>query len=204
MKPPTHEKPATLREIAGASSVPAPLAQSVLLIIDAQKIYTEGILPLSGIGPSIDALARFLARARAAGVPVIHVVHRGMPGGKARDPQGRFEEIIDKVKPAENEVVVEKRFPSGFTQTTLGAELERIGRKDLIVAGYMTHMCLNSTTRAATEAGYRCTVVSELTATRDLPDGKGGVVPAATVKLANLASLADRFAIVVETGDDLR
>ena len=67
----------------------------------------------------------------------------------------------------------------------------------------MTHMCLNSTTRAATEAGYRCTVVAELTATRDLPDGKGGVISAATVKAVHLAGLADRFAIIVEKGDDL-
>jgi nicotinamidase-related amidase len=76
-------------------------------------------------------------------------------------------------------------------------------QKEYTEGGYMTHMCLNSTTRAATEAGYRCTVVSELTSTRDLPDGKGGVIPAATIKAVHLAALADRFAIVVERGDDL-
>lgn len=136
-------------------------------------------------------------------MPVIHVKQIGRPGGKICDPQGPFIEIIDKVKPIPGEPIVEKRLPSAFTQTSLDAELARTRHKDLIIVGYMTHMCLNSTTRAATEAGYRCTVVSELTATRDLPDGKGGVIPAATVKAAHLAALADRFAIVVEEGDDL-
>ncbi len=202
-KPLSQDAPRTLRQIAGLPSQPAPLAQSVVIVVDAQKEYTEGLLPLWEIERSIDALARFLTRARAAKTPVIHVVHMGVPGGRICDPQRRFVEIIDQVRPVAGEPVVEKRLPSSFTQTTLGAELTRIGRKDLIVTGYMTHMCLNSTTRDATEAGYRCTIVAELTTTRDLPDGRGGVIPAQAVKAVNLASLADRFAIVVGKGDDL-
>jgi nicotinamidase-related amidase len=195
--------PTTLRQISGAPTQPAPLSQSVIIVIDAQKEYTEGALPLSGIGQSIGALARFLDRARKARVPIIHVQQVGRPGGPICDPQGPFIEIIDQVKPGAGEPVVQKRFPSSFTQTTLEAELARIGRKDLIITGYMTHMCLNSTTRAATEAGYRCTVAADLTATRDLPDGRGGAIPAETVKAVHLAGLADRFAIVVERGEDL-
>ena len=47
--------------------------------------------------------------------------------------------------------------------------------------------------------GYRCTVVAAACAARDLPDGRGGVVPADMVQRANLAALADRFARVVES-----
>ncbi len=189
--------------MAGLPSQPAPLAQSVVIVIDAQKEYTEGLLPLWEIERSIDALSQFLSRARAAHVPIIHVVQVGVPGGRVFDPQRRFVEIVDKVRPVAGEPVVEKRLPSSFTQTTLEAELTRMGRKDLIITGYMTHMCLNSTTRDAAEVGYRCTLVAELTTTRDLPDGRGGVIPAPTVKAVNLASLADRFAIVVGGDDDL-
>jgi len=67
----------------------------------------------------------------------------------------------------------------------------------------LNHMGLNSTTQAAAEAGYHCTVVAELTATRNLPDGRGGVIPAATVQAANLAALRDRFAVVVETAAEI-
>jgi len=195
--------PATLRQLSGVSDRPAPLSESVVIVVDAQKEYTEGALPLAGIDRSIDALARFLERARSAGAPVIHVVHIGKPGGKICDPEGPFVESIDRVRPVGNEPVIEKHFPSSFTQTTLEDELSRIGRKDLVVTGYMTHMCVNSTVRAATESGYRCTVAADLTATRVLPNGKGGAIPAEVVKSVNLASLADRFAIVVEKGEDL-
>jgi nicotinamidase-related amidase len=199
----THYPPRTLRQISGAPTQPAPMAQSVIIVVDAQKEYTEGALPLVGIEQSIDCLAAFLAKARKAHVPVIHVKQVGRPGGPICDPQGPFIDFIYKVRPIAGEPVVEKHLPSSFTQTTLDEELKRIGRKDLIITGYMAHMCLNSTVRAATEAGYRCTIASDLTATRDLPDGKGGVIPAALVKAVHLAGLADRFAIVMERGEDL-
>ncbi|MBI5381141.1 MAG: isochorismatase family protein [Opitutae bacterium] len=195
--------PLTLRQISGALDRPAALADSVVIVIDAQKEYTEGILPLVGIDDSVAALAAFLARAREARVPIIHVVQIGKPGGRICAPGGRFVEVIDAVKPLPGEVIVEKRFPNSFTETTLERELVRLGRKNLVLVGYMAHMCVNSTTRAAAEAGYHCTVVAELTATRDLPDGRGGVIPAAVVKAANLAALRDRFAVVVETAAEI-
>jgi nicotinamidase-related amidase len=200
---PAKPAPLTLRQLSGAPDKPAALAESVVIVIDAQKEYTEGVLPLAGIDRSIAALAAFLARARAAGVPIVHVVQIGKPGGRICAPGGPFVEVIDAVKPRAGEIVVEKRFPSSFTATTLEAELVRLGRKNLVLTGYMTHMCVNSTTRAAAEAGYHCTVVAELTATRDLPDGRGGVIPAATVQAANLAALRDRFAVVVETAAEI-
>lgn len=196
--------PQTLRQLAGIENVTPHLADSVILVVDAQKEYTEGALPLSGIEASINALAAFLARARVAQVPILHIVQLGKPGGAIMASDGPFADIIDAVKPLAGEVVIEKRFPSSFTGTILQTELETLGRKDLIITGYMMHMCVNSTTRDATEKGYHCTLVSELTATRDLPDGYGGVIPAATIKAVNLASLADRFAVVITSADEIK
>ncbi len=195
--------PQTLRQMACIENSTPRLADSVILVVDAQKEYTEGALPLSGINESIAALAAFLQRARATRIPIIHIIQLGKPGGRIMASDGPFAEIIDAVKPLAGEIVIEKRFPSSFTDTTLHTELEKLGRKDLIITGYMTHMCVNSTARDATEKGYLCTLVSELTTTRDLPDGHGGVIPAATVKAVNLASLADRFAVVITSADEI-
>ena len=51
--------------------------------------------------------------------------------------------------------------------------------------------------RAAVDLGFGCTVVAGACATRDLPDGQGGVIAAGPLHRAELAALADRFAIVV-------
>jgi nicotinamidase-related amidase len=67
------------------------------------------------------------------------------------------------------EPVIVKNFPSSFFQTDLGTQLEAAGRSDLVLAGFMTHMCVNSTARNAFNLGYRPTIVASATATRELP-----------------------------------
>lgn len=198
------ETPKTLRQISNLSNTPAKLSDSVLIIVDAQKEYTQGLLPLTGINESINALSKFLQKVRILKIPVIHVVQVGKEGGPICDPKGQYIDIIDEVKPVDGEYVVKKRLPSSFKGTNLHEILENLGRKDLIIAGYMTHMCVNSTVRDAAELGYNCTVVEELTTTRDLPDGKGGVIPAKFVKDIHLIGLSDRFAIICKSADELK
>ena len=199
----TLPSPPTLLEISGAVLPPARLAASAVVLIDAQRVYVDGRLPLPGIGPTLAEAARLLVRARAAGTPVIHVVQHGRPGGAICDPHGPDVAIADEVAPQPGENVIIKPLPNSFARTTLDETLKKSGRKNLIVAGFMTHMCVSATVRSALDHGYRCTVVANACATRDLPDGHGGVVSAEVVHRASLAALADRFATVVATSDEI-
>lgn len=201
---PPPPAPQTLLQMAGVRAEPAHLSDSVLIIIDAQREYVDGKLPLDGIGASLKEAARVLARARKAGTPVIHVVHHGQPGAALFDPNGPYVQIAAAVAPRPDEIVVPKTLPDAFAGTDLEAQIKRLGRKNLIVIGYMTHMCLSSTVRAALDRGYRTTVVAGASATRDLPDAYGGgAIPAWAVQRASLAALADRFATVVSSADNL-
>ena len=196
------DMPKTLLEIAGARRETTRLSDAVLIIIDAQREYVDGKLPLAGIRPSISAAAGLLECARKAGTPVIHVVHKGK--GTLFNPDTPYFAIVPQLLPVAGEVVIEKTLPNAFAGTNLAEAVARTGRKRLIIVGYMTHMCVSSTVRAALDLGYRNTVVADATATRDLPDGKGGVIPAATVQAASLAALSDRFAMVVWQARDIR
>jgi nicotinamidase-related amidase len=191
--------PPTLLEISGAAYPAGRLADSIVVIVDAQRVYVDGRLFLPGVNAALAEIARLLARARAAGTPVIHVVQHGRSGGAICDPNGPDIAIAEPASPLAGENVIIKRLPSSFAGTTLEETLKRLGRTHLIVVGFMTHMCVSTTVRAALDHGYRCTVIANACATRDLPDGRGGIVPAAVVHRANLAALADRFARVVET-----
>ncbi len=189
-------RPKTLLEMAGATAASTHLADSVLIVIDAQREYVDGKLPLKGIEPALDEIASLLARARKAGMPVIHIQHRGRPGGAFGPDTGGFA-IADKAAPTNTETVIEKSLPNSFAGTTLGAALESIGRKQLILTGFMTHMCVEATARAALDHGFRTTVVAAATATRDLPDPlTGETVPAAEVQRNALTALSDRFATI--------
>jgi len=187
--------PKTLMQMAGVDPRPHPLAGSALVMIDAQNEYRSGALTLPGVEAALAEGARLLQAARAAGTPVIHVQHRGRPGSLF-DPETPAFAIADPVSPQPGETVVEKALPNAFAGTDLAERLREIGVKTLIVAGFMTHMCVSSTVRAALDQGYACTVVAGACATRDLPDGVGGVVEAAALQRAELAALADRFAVV--------
>lgn len=187
--------PRTLFEVAGAQQHAATLADGVLVIIDAQREYRDGALPLAGVDAAITEIGKLLARARQAGTPVIHVVHKG--SGALFDPAQPGFEIVAPLRPNTDETVIEKSRVSAFFGTGLEEAIKRTGRHNLILVGFMTHNCLSSTARQARDLGYPPTVVAAATATRDLPDGKGGVIAASALQAASLAALADRSASVV-------
>ncbi len=187
--------PKTLLEMSGADLRPSALAQSAVVIIDAQNEYLDGKLALPGVGPAVEAMARLLAKAREAGAPVVHIAHKGRAGGLFdRDAHGGA--IIPAVQPSSGECLIEKPLPNAFAQTSLDAELKAIGRTSLVLAGFMTHMCVSSTARAALDLGYRVTIAGDAAATRGLPDPFGGIIAAEALHRAALAGLGDRFAII--------
>jgi nicotinamidase-related amidase len=188
--------PKTLLELAGVVAVPASLADAAVIVIDAQREYVDGKLPLNGVAPALAEIATLLARARKSGTPIIHIKHRGRPGG-AFGPDTLGFAIADAAAPADKETVIEKGLPNSFAGTALKAALDGLGCKQLILTGFMTHMCVEATARAALDHGFKTTVVAAATATRDLPDPlTGNTVPAAEVQRNALAALADRFATI--------
>lgn len=187
----------TLLDLVGMKRQTPSWDDSTLFIIDAQKFYTEGKLRLNGIDEALEETANLLKLARRAGAPVVHVLHQNPEGAAFADKTKPETEPVDQARPIEGEAVVIKTLPSGFAKTNLADLLEKTGKKKLIVSGYMTHMCLSTTVRAAVEYGYFSCVVASATATRDLLDGFGGTVPAEQIKRVALAELNDRFAAIL-------
>ena len=124
--------------------------------------------------------------------------------GTPYDVTAPIGQIAELVAPLPGETVIVKKYPSAFEQTELDAELKRLGVKNVVYAGFMTHMCVNSTTRASFNHGYANTVVAGATATRPLPDpGSGNEVSADALQAASLSALADLFAVVVPNSADV-
>ncbi len=186
----------TMLQMAGAQPAPATMADGVLLIVDAQREYTDGMLPLTGVQPAVDALAVLLEKARKAGAPIVHVRHQSK--GKAFNPSSTGYEIVKELTPRAGETIVDKGLPNAFAGTDLAKQLAAIGRKNLIVGGFMTHMCISASVRAATDQGFMSTVAADTVATRDLPDATGaGTIAADAINKITLAALSDRFAWIV-------
>lgn len=194
--------PTTLRNLVGLPQQPPRLGESALILIDCQNTYRQGIMHLEGVEPALQEAARLLARARANGTPIFHIMHDAGPGSPY-DVHAEIGQIADIVAPQNGEPIIVKRYPNSFEQTDLHDQLQKIGAKNLVLAGFMTHMCVNSTARGAFNRGYASTVVAAATATRALPGPNGNVISASTIHDAALATIADLFAIVTPSQSNL-
>ena len=191
-----------LRQLTGMSTAPTPLSESALIVVDAQNTYRSGVMALTGIEPALDECARLLDRARSRKATVIHIQHDGGPG-TPYDVHAPIGAIIDRVAPRDAERVIVKNYPNAFFGTDLDARLKELGVKNLVIAGFMTHMCINSTARDGFNRGYSISIPASATATRPLPAPGGGTVSAKALQSASLAALADLFAVIVPKVADI-
>ncbi|WP_229911910.1 isochorismatase family protein [Streptomyces lanatus] len=187
----------TLRGLNGLPDEPASLGSATLIMVDYQNTYTRGVMELDGWRPALEAAAELLDAAREAGGNVIHIVNDGGADTPydIRRPIGR---IHDRVRPAKGEPTVVKKAPNAFVNTELGGLVDRAGRKDLVIAGFMTHMCVTFTAEGAFLRGNRPTVVADACATRPLPSVGGGL-SARQIHHGALATIADLYGVVVPT-----
>ena len=153
-------------------------------------------MELEGVQAALDEVEALLDRARSAGIPIIHIQHDDGPGS-LYDIEGESGSIVSRVAPRNGEQVVVKNYPNAFVQTDFDDLLKTSNASNLVIAGFMTHMCVNSTARGAFNLGYSPTVVAAATATRALPGLNDATVPAAAVQTASLAAIADLFGVVV-------
>ncbi len=171
-----------------------------LIIVDVQNDYfTGGSMELVDMDVAALNCRKLLDSFRAKQAPVFHIQHIANREGATffvANTSGC--EINDSVRPEEYEPVIVKHFPNAFRDTELHEKLQGAGVEALVICGAMSHMCIDTTTRAAFDLGYRCCVVSDACATRDL-EFNGQLVKAADVQTAFMAALSVPFAQVVST-----
>lgn len=195
--------PSTLLDILGVKQNPNKLKESALIIVDAQREYLDGKVPLYGMKESIAEIRKLLARARRVGAPVFFIRHSAGTGAAAFDPESPSFQIVDELKPEAGEQIIDKNYPSSFGKTDLHERLKKAGLDKLIITGYMTHGCISATVRTGAELGYACTVVADACGTRDLPAADGTIVQAQQIHNAELAALKDIFATVVPSAESI-
>lgn len=191
--------PKTMFQLSGRGYAAATLSNATLIIIDAQKEYLSGPLALTGVTEAAANISQLVAAARAGRCPIVHIRHLGTVGGLF-DPQGERGEFMPDLAPEQGEHVVEKRLPNAFNGTGLDDLLQSLGHLDVIVCGFMSHSSISTTVRAAKDYGYRCTLVDDACATRDLPS-PDGVVNAHIVHRTEMAIMNDNFATLALTKD---
>lgn len=172
---------------------------TAVLLIDVQASFTARPYWSSAELPAyLDATARLLSGARAAGLPIVQVFHTDGPD-RADNPFARASGLVRPLPglPAFDAArVVEKHRHSALVGTGLGDWLHAHGLRRLIVAGIRTEQCCETTTRHASDEGWEVDYVTEATLTFDMVSPAGNAVTAAQLRERTETVLAGRFATV--------
>ena len=166
-----------------------------LLIIDIQNDYFPGgRIELAGAMQAAENARKVLDHFRANKLPVIHIQHIALqPAATFFLPGTPGAEIHPLVAPLAGETIFQKHYPSSFRETGLLEHLKAQGITELVVVGMMTHMCVDTTVRAAFDLGFKCTVIHDACATLTLRFDEVSVPPQ-QVQASYIAALGAVFA----------
>ncbi|QDS87139.1 Streptothricin hydrolase [Rosistilla ulvae] len=178
--------------------------RTALILVDLQNDYfPDGKWELDQVETVAANASRLLSAFRERGELVVHVRHE-FPTLEAPFfvPGSHGAEHHSSVQPASGEPVVKKQQINSFRDTDLKAILDKSGVDSVLIAGAMSHMCIDAVTRAASDFGYQCTVAHDACATLEL-EFLGKKIPSQQVHGAFMAALAFGYASVVSTDEAL-
>lgn len=173
-----------------------------LLIIDVQNDYFEGGRnELVHTREATLNIQELITEFRAEGEPVIYIQHiNTYPNASFFIDETDGIKISELIAPLSSDTVIVKHCPDSFQETPLREHLERLDIRELVICGMMTHMCVDTTVRAARGLGYNVTLVEDACATQDLK-WNGELIPADVVQKTYMASMNASFATICKTQD---
>lgn len=145
-----------------------------LLVIDVQQEYFSGALPISYPAGHLGQILDVMDAAAKAGVPIAVIRHH-QPDPES--PIFRLNsdawQLHPEVEKRPRSILIEKQLPGSFTGTNLDTWLKSIEADTVTIAGYMTHMCCDTTARQACHLGYKVEFLSDATGTLTVENSAG-------------------------------
>lgn len=168
-----------------------------LLIIDVQNDYFPGgacelFQPLE----AEETIKSLIKESRKIGRQIVYIQHINPPDDSFFLEGTLGCEISERIKPQPDDKVIVKHYPNSFLETELDSYLKKNEISKLVVCGMMTHMCVDTTVRAAMDHGYEVELAARACATKDL-EIAGERIPAQIVQKTFLAALEGTFAKIV-------
>jgi nicotinamidase-related amidase len=171
----------------------------VLVVIDVQREYFDGALPITHPVGHLERILEVMDRAKEAGVPTVVVRHHQADPESPIFRRGSTAwELHPEVERRPRELLVDKQLPGSFTGTGLDEFLKRVGADTLTIAGYMTHMCCDTTARQAFHRGHKVEFLSDATGTLAV-ENPAGKVTAEELHRATLVAQQMFLAEVLDT-----
>ena len=170
-----------------------------LLVIDVQNEYFTGKLPVSYPSGSLINVLNAMDAANAKRLPVAIIQHASPQPDAAVFRQGSKEwQLHPEVAGRPHDVLIHKSLPGSFTGTELETWLRQHEVETVVIAGYMTQMCCDTTARQAMHLGFGVEFLSDGTGTLSIKND-AGEVSAEELHRAILVTQQMRFSRVLKT-----
>jgi nicotinamidase-related amidase len=170
--------------------------KTALLLVDIQKGLDDWAY-YGGNRNNTDAeenASKILNRFRKLGWPIFHVQHSSTNTNSPLHPSKPGFQLKDEVKPMPDEPVIVKKVNSAFIGTNLEQRLKDSKIDTLVIVGLTTNHCISTTTRMASNLGFRTYLISDATATFDRKGLNGAIFEAELIHQTCLANLNEEFA----------
>jgi len=172
-----------------------------LLVIDVQNEYFTGKLSVTYPENSFENIIKVIDFANENNIPVLLIQHTNPGKDSTTFKEGTDEHRIhDEVLKRRYDKIIEKNLPGSFTRTELGLWLKENDIDTLVISGYMTQMCCDTTARQAVHRGFSVEFLSDATGTLDISNS-AGEISAEELHKAILITHAMRFSKVVSTDE---
>jgi len=179
--------------------------KTALLVIDVQMALAQE--DASGAERSCpiaeENIASLLKKFRSAGDMVVHVHHHGTDPNDPFHPDAPGSAVQPVAAPIDGERVVIKTGSSGFVGTQLTTILQGAGIDRVVLCGATANHCVESTTRSASDLGYRPIYAGDAVWTYGLTGPDGASHQAEQVHSVTMATLEGEIAVVKNTADIL-
>lgn len=171
-----------------------------LLVIDVQNEYFPGgAMPITYPEDSLGRITDAMDGAAEAGVPIVLLQHESdAPDAKAFVKGSKGWQLKGEVDVRKRSAVIPKNLPGAFSGSQLEPWLRQNGVDTVVIAGYMTQMCCDTTAREAAQRGFGVEFLSDATGTLDQSNA-AGQVNAADLHRAILVTQQSRFSKVLST-----
>ncbi|MDI6728929.1 MAG: cysteine hydrolase family protein [Thermodesulfovibrionales bacterium] len=172
-----------------------------LLVIDVQNEYFTGKLPVSYPAGSLENILKAMDAANEYGIPVIVIQHTAKASDSPVFRKGSHEwELHPEIAKRPCDILIEKNLPGSFTGTILESWLRERNIDTLVISGYMTQICCDTTARQAFHLGFAVEFLSDATGTLSFTNNAGSVTDE-ELHRAILVTQAMRFSKVIKTSE---
>jgi len=172
-----------------------------LLVIDVQREYFDGALPITHPTGHLETILKAMDEATKAGVPLAVVRHhQADPESPLFRLNSDMWQLHSEVEQRPRNTLIDKQLPGSFTRTGLDDWLKSVGADTVAIAGYMTHMCCDTTARQAFHRGYKVEFLSDATGALDV-ENEAGSASAEQLQTSTLVAQQMFISEVIETDD---